>query len=147
MTLIPRGSFYDLDRFFDNFWAPAHSQAEEDSVRDFFAPRVDIKEMDDHYEVTAELPGVKKEDISITLEDGILSIEAETSQEEKEEKEKREGKVIRQERRYGKYRRSFNLGGGVHEEDISASFDDGVLKLSAPKAKEEVPQQRRIEVR
>ncbi|MCB1669179.1 MAG: Hsp20/alpha crystallin family protein, partial [Pseudomonadales bacterium] len=115
----------------------------ESSVDAFFAPRVDIKELDDHYEVTAELPGVKKEDVHITLEDGILSLEAEASQEDKEEEN---GKVIRQERRYGKYRRSFNLGGNVHEEDISASFENGVLKLKAPKAKEETPVQRRIEV-
>ena len=142
MTLIPRGNFYDLDKFFDDFWSP--SRRTGDSVDTFFAPRVDIKELNDHYEVTAELPGVKKEDVHITLEDGILSLEAETSQEDKEEEA--DGRVIRQERRYGKYRRSFNLGGNVHEEDISASFEDGVLKLAAPKAKEEAPVQRRIEI-
>ena len=141
MTLIPRGNFYDLDKFFDDFWAP--SRRSNEPVDTFFAPRVDIKERDDHYEVTAELPGVNKEDVHITLEDGILSLEAETRQEDKEEEN---GKVIRQERRYGKYRRSFNLGGNVHEEDISASFENGVLKLTAPKAKEETPVQRRIEV-
>ncbi|NHN38004.1 Hsp20/alpha crystallin family protein [Pseudomaricurvus alcaniphilus] len=141
MALIPRGSFYDLDKIFDDFWAPATRN--ESNVGNFFTPRVDIKELDDHYEVTAELPGIKKEDVHITLHDGILTLEAEAQQEEKQEQE---GKIIRQERRYGKYRRSFNLGGNVEESDISAAFSDGVLKLKAPKAKPGIPQQRRIEI-
>ncbi|MBR9908950.1 MAG: Hsp20/alpha crystallin family protein [Gammaproteobacteria bacterium] len=141
MALIPRGSFYDLDKIFDDFWAP--TTRSESNVGNFFTPRVDIKELDDHYEVTAELPGIKKEDVHITLHDGILTLEAEAQQEEKQEQE---GKIIRQERRYGKYRRSFNLGGNVEESDISAAFSDGVLKLKAPKAKPGIPQQRRIEI-
>ncbi|KJS08647.1 MAG: heat-shock protein Hsp20 [Gammaproteobacteria bacterium BRH_c0] len=141
MTLIPRGSFFDVDRFFDDIWSPARKA--NSNVGAFFTPRVDIKEHDGHYEITAELPGVKKEDLNITLEEGILTIDAETRHESKEESE---GKVIRQERRYGKYSRSFNLGGNVHESDISAAFDNGILTITAPKVPEMVPQQRRIEV-
>ena len=114
------------------------------NVGAFFTPRVDIKEHDGHYEISAELPGVKKEDLHITLEEGILTIEAESRQESKEEKE---GRVIRQERRYGKFTRSFNLGGNVSEEDISANFDNGILTITAPKVPEVTPQQRRIEVK
>lgn len=141
MTLIPRGSFFDIDRVFDDCWAPARRS--DNPVGEFFAPRVDIVELDDHYEITAEMPGIAKDDVQVTLENGVLSITAETSQEDREEKE---GKVIRQERRYGKYMRSFNLGGDIKEEDIQASFKDGILKLSAPKVAEEVPQQRRIDI-
>lgn len=141
MTLIPRGSFFDVDRFFDDTWGAARKTSS--NVGAFFTPRVDIKEHDGHYEITAELPGVKKEDLNITLEEGILTIDAETRQESKEESE---GKVIRQERRYGKYTRSFNLGGNVHESDISAAFDNGILTIKAPKVPELVPQQRRIEI-
>jgi HSP20 family protein len=141
MSLIPRSSLFDTDRFLNDFWAPATSDGEGKS---FFAPRVDIKDKNDHYEITAELPGVKKDDIHVTLNDGVLTLEAETTQEDKEE---REGKIIRQERRYGRYMRSFNLGGDVHEEDISASFKDGVLTLRAPKLKEKTPAQRRIDIR
>ncbi len=141
MTLIPRGSFFDVDKFFDDFWSPARRGSS--NVGAFFTPRVDIKELDDHYEITAELPGVKKEDLNITLEEGILTIEAESRQESKEEKE---GRVIRQERRYGKFTRSFNLGGNVHESDITAAFDNGILAIRAPKVPESVPQQRRIEI-
>lgn len=141
MTLIPRGSFFDIDRFTDDLWAPARRK--DSNMGAFFSPHVDIVEHDDHYEITAEMPGLKKEDIQITLEDGLLKLEAETKQEDKEEKD---GKVIRQERRYGKYMRSFDLGDGVHKEDIKASFEDGILKLTAPKVAKEVPKQRRIDI-
>ena len=55
MTLIPRGSFFDVDKFFDDFWSPARRGG--NNIGAFFTPRVDIKELDDHYEITAELPG------------------------------------------------------------------------------------------
>ena len=142
MTLVPRGNFFDIDRVFDQLWPPGpRTEAAESG---FFAPRVDIKELADHFEITAELPGVNRDDLDITLEDGVLSINAETRQESEEEEG---GRVIRQERRYGKFMRSFTLGNNVHEEDISADFSDGLLKLTAPKAKEEEPQKRRIEIK
>ncbi len=141
MSLIPRGSFFDSDRFLDDFWAPLRREGEATSA--FFAPRVDIKDKDDHFEITAELPGVAKDDIHLTLADGVLTLEAEARQEDREEKE---GKLIRQERRYGKLMRSFNLGSEVHEEDISADFTDGVLTLRAPKRAEPAPTTRRISI-
>jgi HSP20 family protein len=139
MSLVPRKSLFDIDRFFEDQW-PGLSESD---MGNFFAPRVDIKEADNHYEITAELPGVAKEDIHVHVKDGILTLEAEASQEDKEEKE---GKVIRQERRYGKYLRSFNLGSDVHEEDIKATFKDGVLKLQAPKLVEKPAERRRIAI-
>jgi len=142
MTLIPRSNFFDMDKFFDDFYAPI--KKEGSSLGSFFTPRVDIRENGDHYEITAELPGVKKDDLHIHLEDGLLTIEAETRQDDKEEKE---GKVIRQERRYGKYSRSFSLGDSVHQEDISAQFEDGILKITAPKVTQTAPAKRRIEVK
>ena len=140
MNLITRGNYFDMDKFFDDFWAPA---ARQQTGETFFAPRVDVKDMEDHYQITAELPGVKKDDIHINLEDGILTLEAESSSEDKEEKE---GKVIRQERRYGKFMRSFNLGSDVHHEQISANFSDGILTLKAPKHVEPPPKVKRIAV-
>ena len=140
MPLIPRNTLFENDNFLNDFWAPATRDGEGKSL---FAPRVDIREKDDHYEITAELPGVSKDDIHVHLHDGILTLEAETRQESKEEKE---GKVIRQERRYGRFMRSFNLGDNVEESDISANFSDGVLTLRAPKATEKAPSRRRIEI-
>ena len=139
MSLMPRKSLFDFEDMFDA-WRPLRSV---ESTGDGFTPRVDIKDKDDHYEITAELPGVNKEDLNISLDNGVLSIQAETKREDTEEKD---GKIIRQERRYGKFMRSFNLGGEVQEEDIKASFADGVLTLEAPKLKEKAPERRRIEI-
>jgi len=139
MTLIPRNNLFDFDRFFNDSWP----QLAESNAGTFFAPRVDIKEQGNHYEITAELPGVDKKDIHIHVKDGILTLEAETVQEDKEEKK---GKVIRQERRYGKFMRSFNLGEDIQESDIKASFKDGVLTLEAPKIAAKEKERRRIEV-
>ncbi|MFC6978164.1 Hsp20/alpha crystallin family protein [Microbulbifer taiwanensis] len=86
---------------------------------------------------------MSRDDINVTLENGVLTLEAEVHREEKEE---REGRVIRQERRYGKFMRSFNLGEDVSEEEIDASFKDGVLKLKVPKHEERQPQRKRIEI-
>lgn len=141
MSLIPRNAFFDIDSVFDNFFAPA-TGAEGKSG--FFAPRVDLKDKGDAYEVTAELPGVKKEDIHVTIENGVLSIEAETKQEDKEEKD---GRIIRQERRYGKYVRSFGVGRGVKESDVDAIFENGVLKLSVPKARPEQEMKQRVSIK
>lgn len=139
MSLIPRSSLFNFDDMLDGFFTPTQSE----SGKGLFAPRIDLKETDKAYEVSAELPGVKKEDIHLTLNNGILSIEAETKDESKEEKD---GKVIRQERRYGKYVRSFNVGAGVRESDIKANFEDGILKVTAPKIQEQSPENRRIEI-
>ena len=141
MSLIPRNAFLDIDSLFDNFFAPATTG---EGKSGFFAPRVDLKDKGDHYEVTAELPGVRKDDIHVTIENGVLSLEAETRQEDKEEKD---GKLIRQERRYGKYVRSFSVGRGIKESDIDASFENGVLKLSVPKSKPEQETKQRVAIK
>ncbi|MEX1034223.1 MAG: Hsp20/alpha crystallin family protein [Cellvibrionaceae bacterium] len=140
MNLIPRRSVFDIDSVFDNFWAPLQGATQSPGA---FSPRVDVKDREDHVEISAELPGVKKDDIDITLENGILTLTAESQQEDKEEKE---GRLVRQERRYGKYMRSFDLGSGVKEDDIKANFADGVLTLTAPKAKEKAPETKRIQI-
>ena len=140
MSLIPRDSLFDLDNLFNHFWSPVVSK---EMSADFFSPRVDIKEKKKKYEITADLPGVDKDDLSVTLEDGVLTIEASTSEEKTEEED---GKVIRKERRSGKFMRSFNLGLDVKEGDISAKFKDGVLTLSVPKAEASVSKPKKINV-
>ncbi len=74
----------------------------------------------------------------------MLSIEAEVRQEDKEEKD---GKLIRQERRYGKFLRSFDVGNEIKESDINAAFEDGVLCVTAAKVQPKAPEARRIEVK
>tara|TARA_R110001592_G_scaffold363371_1_gene685581 strand:+ start:199825 stop:200169 length:345 start_codon:yes stop_codon:yes gene_type:complete len=111
---------------------------------DFFSPRVDIKEKKGKYQITADLPGVDKDHLSVTLDNGVLTIEASTEEEKTEEDD---GNVIRKERRSGKFMRSFNLGSGVKDSDINAKFKNGVLKLTVPKAEEQVVEPKQIEVK
>lgn len=138
MSLLPKEHWFDMDRFFDNYLSPAV----KDENTKFFAPRVDITEKGNFYEIVGELPGVKKEDINVQLHDGVLTIEAKTNEETKSE----DDKVIRRERRSGFYSRSFTLGPNVNESDISATFKDGLLTLTAPKQTEQVTEKRRINI-
>lgn len=140
MSLIPRNSLFDFENFFDHFRSPELFSGEENS---FFSPRIEVKEKKDQYVISAELPGVEKDDVHVTLDKGILTIEAESHKEDKEEKD---GKILRQERRYGKFMRSFNVGPGITEADIQASFKNGVLKLTAPKSEQPTETSRRISI-
>jgi len=139
MNLVPRRRLFDLDDLFD-LWGPLRAA---EPAADAFTPRVDVRDLNDHYEITAELPGVNKDDLEVNLHDGVLTISAETK---KEDVEKKDGKVIRQERRYGKYVRSFDLGGDIKEDEIEAAFKDGILTLTAPKRAAKPPQAKRIKV-
>ena len=103
--------------------------------------RVVVKEKADAYEVHAELPGMKKEDIHVHIDGPVVSISAER----KQEKETKEGdKVLRTERYFGKVSRSFQLGQEIDEAKASARFNDGVLELSLPKKAE--AQARRLSI-
>ena len=92
--------------------------------------KTDVHEHDDHYELDIDLPGFKKEEITVELNNGYLTVSA-TKGLDEENTEK--GKLIRQERYSGSMQRSFYVGDGVKEEDIAAKFEHGVLKLSVPK--------------
>lgn len=108
--------------------------------------KTDIKDQKDHYELDVDLPGCKKEDIVLTLNDGYLNIAAQKGL-GKEEKDK-EGKLIRQERYAGSMARSFYVGEGVKEEDIGAKFENGVLRITVPKKEEKkaVPEKKTIAI-
>ncbi|HEY2959957.1 MAG TPA: Hsp20/alpha crystallin family protein [Actinomycetota bacterium] len=106
-----------------------------------WAPALDIAERNDAYVVTVEVPGIKPEELEITVEDGTLTI----SGERRFESETKEQQFHRVERRYGAFRRSITLPAGVRADAIDASFEDGLLKVVVPKAEEAKP--RRIEVR
>ncbi len=98
----------------------------------------DVKETEKGYSVDMNLPGFAKEDIKAELKDGYLTIKAETNQ-NNDEKDA-DGKYIRRERYTGSCSRSFYVGDGVTQEDIHATFKDGVLALEIPK-KEAIPQE------
>ena len=91
----------------------------------------DIKEKDNGYELSMEVPGFDKEDLKLDLEDGYLTVSAEHNK-TNEEKDN-EGHIIRQERYYGNTKRSFYVGDSVTKEDIQAKYDKGVLNIFVPK--------------
>jgi HSP20 family protein len=92
--------------------------------------KMDVKEDDKAYTVHADLPGVKKEDIHVTIDNNMVTVSAET----RRESEQKEGeKVLKRERYVGKVSRSFSLGTDVDEASASAKYADGVLELSLPK--------------
>lgn len=105
--------------------------------------RTDIKQAEEAFLLEAELPGFSKEDISLDLKDGILTIRAESRMEEEEKNEA--GSYIRRERRVGSVSRSFDVS-GIDEEKISAQYQDGILKLRLPKLAPVLPESRRIEI-
>ena len=93
--------------------------------------KTDIVEKDGNYEMSMELPGVKKEDIQMELKDGYLKVSAThgSNTEDKDEK----GRVVRKERVSGSYSRSFYVGEGVKQEDLKAAFNNGILTVAVPK--------------
>ena len=94
----------------------------------------DVKEQEDHYEVEIDLPGFKKEDIKVELNEGYLTITANKGL--KEEEKNKTGKIVRQERYSGTMSRSFYVGEQMTAEDITAKYEDGVLSLNVPKKEE-----------
>lgn len=94
--------------------------------------KTDIKEMDDGYQLIVDLPGFKKEEVQVSLENGYLTIEAAKGL-DKDEQEKETGHYIRKERYAGACQRSFYVGEGVEKEDIKGEFKHGILKLFVPK--------------
>jgi len=98
-----------------------------------FSPTVDVKESDTSIEVTAEVPGLKPEEIEVTLSGDLLTIKGE----KKEEKEEKKGDYHVWERRFGKFSRSFRLPAAVKKDKVEAVHKDGVLKLKLPKEQKE----------
>ncbi|MGB5325620.1 MAG: Hsp20/alpha crystallin family protein [Pseudomonadales bacterium] len=143
MNLISRDSIFDLSRVFDDFFTPSALPG-RNAENGFFSPAVDVVEKEDGYTLKLDLPGVKKEDVNLQLRDGMLTIEASHSDENTEEKD---GKVIRRERRTGRFARSFSVGRNIAESDISAAFKDGVLEVSLPKVPERTPESNRIAIK
>lgn len=107
--------------------------------------KTDVQEHDDRYEVDIDLPGFKKDEIFLELEDGTLTVRAEKNLEEKKEDGK--GKTIRKERYAGSMQRSFYVGENVTPDEVSAKYEDGVLKLQVPKKEaKKIPQRKTIAI-
>ena len=129
------------DNVFDDFFEfPFYDDKDEKKLYGHHAAnlmKTDIQEHDDGYTLEMDLPGFKKEEIQIELNNGYMTISAAKGLDE-DEKDKKSGKYIRRERYTGSCQRSFYVGEDVNEEDIKAEFKHGILKLFVPK-KEALP--------
>ena len=104
--------------------------------------KTDVKETDEGYEVDVDLPGFKKDEINLELNNGYLTISAEKALEKDGENKK--GKMLRQERYSGMMQRSFYVGDYVTEEDVKASYESGVLHVFVPKKEAKLPEKKTI---
>lgn len=138
--LAPWQDFHRLDARLRNMLGPSWPETESAMG---WAPAIDVEETEGAYEVTAELPGMKAEDVDATVENDILTIRGEKKQETRKEEEG--GKWHLLERTYGSFARSFTLPRRVNEAKVEARFEDGVLKVTLPKAEEAKSRKIRID--
>lgn len=131
----------EMDRLFESLWG--RELARPTVVEAAWSPSVDVYETKDAIVIDAELPGVKPSDVKVTLTENTLTIKGEKSR----EKEIKEENYHRVERVYGSFARSFTLPAGVQADKIQATFKDGVLKITIPKAEEAKPKEIEIEVK
>ena len=129
----------EIDRLFE---APLTELARASHLLSGSAPALDIQEDKDSVVVTVELPGMKKEDINVSLVDGSLSISGERKSEEKFQN----AEVYRSERFFGRFQRTVSLPTPVTAAEIKATYKDGVLTVTLPKAEEAKPKQIDVQV-
>lgn len=139
MMLVPRRNMDLFDDFFDDSFFKKNESVEHPMMK------TDVRELDNSYIIDVDLPGVEKENIKIDVEDGYLNINAKV---ETSNNEENNGTFIRQERFVGECSRSFYIGEEIKDEDIKASFKNGILSLSFPKveSKREKPEKKYIEI-
>jgi len=134
LSLIPEMDIFD--RFFNDLTLPDIFNEER-----VWAPAFDISETEKEYVITGEIPGIDAKDIDITLTEGILTVKGE----KKQENEEKEENYHRVERHYGSFQRSFRIPEKVKTDELNATYSDGILKLSLPKA--EMSEVKKIEVK
>ena len=125
-----------FDNFFnDDFYMPSVFGGKNDPLYGKHAKNVmktDVRETDNSYELDIDLPGFKKDEVKVELKDGYLTVSAAKGLDKDESNKK--GKFLRHERYAGSMSRSFYVGDDVESADVSAKFEDGILKISVPKA-------------
>jgi HSP20 family protein len=131
----------EMNRLMDTFFRG--DVAPESEFASFLIPAVDISETDDNYVVEAELPGLTKEDVKISVKGNILTIRGEKKQEKNETRKN----LQRNERCYGTFMRSFTLPSHVEADNIEAEFKDGILSITLPKIEEVKPKSIEVKVK
>ncbi len=127
-----------MNRLFEDFFAP-----EEEAGSVEWAPRVDVTELEDKFEVSAELPGLSKDDVKVEINDNMLTI----SGEKRSAHEKKDRNLYVSERCFGSFRRVFQLPTNINAAKIGAEFKNGVLNITLPKTEEAKPKQIEISVK
>ena len=145
MALVKWDPWREIDDMFGRYttavgWPRSGSQ--EVITTGDWAPRVDITETDKEFVIKAEIPDVKKDDVKVTIDKGVLTIQGE----KKMEKEEKGKKFHRVERQYGSFTRSFTLPGNINESKIKASFQDGTLNIQIQKTEGEKPKAIEVKV-
>ena len=139
-VLEPFRGLRSMNRLLEEAFGPAASTNEESF--DLWAPPCDIYETDNELVVQVELPGVKKEDVKVSIENNVLTISGERKFEEETKREN----YRRAERSYGQFMRSFILPNTVDTDKVSAEFKDGVLRVGLPKREESKPKAVEVKV-
>ena len=134
--LTKGNDFWSMDKFFNDFFNDSFF-----SFQGNIPVRADVRETENEWLIDAELPGVDKKDIQVDLTDGYLTISVERNNETNEEKDN----YIRRERTYGSFKRCFYVD-DVKEDEIKASYKDGIQSLTVPKAKPEKKQGVKIDI-
>ena len=133
----------EMNRLFNTFFdTPSSSRGGNGGALRRWLPPMDLVETDDHFILRADLPGLSEEDVTIELEDSVLTVAGERKA---EHEDKKEG-FYRMERSFGQFRRSLTLPEGVDADGITASFDKGVLEVRIPKPEERKPRRVAIQV-
>ena len=135
----------ELDRMFDEPWTlyrwPSVDVASPEAPA--WAPKVDVVTKDNKLVTRVDLPGMKKEDVLVEVEDGFLTLSGERKKETKEEKDN----FYREEREYGSFCRTVPLPNGVKADDVKATFNNGVLEVTVPLPSAETPNGRKIPIK
>jgi HSP20 family protein len=131
----------EMNRLFDSFFS-GMPERRRGLLEGEWAPSVDVAETDEEIVVTAELPGIKQEEVDISIADNVLTLKGE----KKEEKEVKEKNYHRIERSYGSFQRSISLPTGVDAGKAKATYKDGILCVTVPKVEEAKPKQIKIDV-
>ena len=116
---------FDFDKEFNRMMRPLYGKHAQNMMK------TDVRETDNSYELDIDLPGFKKDEITVQLDNGYLSISASKGLDKNEEN--KDGKYIRRERYAGAMNRTFYVGDNLTQQDIQAKFEDGILKISVPK--------------
>jgi len=145
MSLVRWDPFADMDRIFNRMLPASFArwpQLSSDSGRTEWAPSADISETDKEYVIRASLPAVKKEDVNVTVDGGIITIQGERKQQSENESEK----FHRVESFYGSFERSFSLPENVNSDAIRCESKDGILTVHIPKTEPQKSKPKQISV-